>query len=492
MKVTHAVRARTGSTAEPRLILVSNRLPLSFRRDNGKLHAVASSGGLIGALEPVLKHHGGLWVGSAGTEDAPELHEQLEAATREHSFHYVPIILTEEEQAKYYEGFSNEVIWPLFHDLQSRCVFDPVYWEFYQRVNRKFTDAIEKISTEHDNIWVQDYQLMQVARALRRHRRHAFLSFFLHIPFPSPDIFGKLPWRRQVLEDLLEYDFIGLQTGRDEHNLVASVRSYIPEARVTGRGDQRIVTTARGATFIRSVPISIDFRQFAQEAASPAITQRAEEIRSQAPGMEIAVGIDRLDYTKGIPERLRALRAFFRNFPQFRRKLSLIQVVVPSRENIPGYQELRATIERLVSGINGEFSEPGWTPIQYMHRSIPREELLSLYRAAGIALITPLKDGMNLVAKEYCASQIENDGVLILSEFAGSMPELHTGAIPVHPYDETGICMALRQALEMPLEERRRRMLRMRRQVRQNDILRWRDRIFEQMDLARPRGKLAA
>ena len=485
------IHLRPHPAGSPRLVLVSNRIPISFRREDGKLKAVPSSGGLIGALEPILKDHGGVWVGSAGTEDSAELHRQLEAATRSSAFRYVPVILTEEEQAKYYEGFSNEVLWPLFHDLQSQCVFDPEYWDFYQRVNRKFADAVEAVAGGRDTIWVQDYQLIQVAQELRRRRPHAFLSFFLHIPFPSPDIFGKLPWRREVLEGLLDYDFVGVQTGRDERNLIASIRAYIPGARISGRGDVRYVTTARGITRLRSIPISIDFRQFDEAVRTPCVIERMRQVRGQE-NMEIAIGIDRLDYTKGIPERLRAFRVFLRAYPKFHRKITLLQVVVPSRENIPGYQELRSTIEGLVSSVNGEFSEPGWTPIQYIHRSIPREELIAFYRAAGIALITPLKDGMNLVAKEYCACQVDNDGVLILSEFAGAMPELHTGAIPVHPYDEIGICQALRKALEMPVAERRSRMIRMRRQIRQADILRWRDRIFEEMEQARPRAQLAA
>jgi len=485
------IHLRPRPAASRHLVLVSNRIPLSFRRENGKLQAVPSSGGLIGALEPILKDHGGVWVGSAGTEDTPELHQQLQAATDGSNFRYVPIILTDEEQAKYYEGFSNEVLWPLFHDLQSQCVFDPEYWDFYQRVNRKFAAVVEGVAGSRDTIWVQDYQLIQVAQELRRRRPQAFLSFFLHIPFPSPDIFGKLPWRREVLKGLLDYDFIGLQTLRDERNLIASIRAYISDARISGRGDVRYVTTARGVTSLRSVPISIDFRQFDDAARNPGVIERMRQVRGEEH-MEIAIGIDRLDYTKGIPERLRAFRAFLRTYPKFHRKITLLQVVVPSRENIPGYQELRSTIEGLVSSVNGEFSEPGWTPIQYMHRSIAREELIAFYRAAGIALITPLKDGMNLVAKEYCACQVDNDGVLILSEFAGAMPELHTGAIPVHPYDEIGICQALRQALEMPAAERRSRMIRMRRQIRQADILRWRDRIFEEMEQARPRTQLAA
>jgi trehalose 6-phosphate synthase/phosphatase len=489
MKIDHI---KTKSFAQQRLVLVSNRLPISFKRENGKLQTVPSSGGLIGALEPILKEHGGIWVGSVGNEDSEELRQGLRTAAGDHGFRYAPIVLSAQEQTNYYEGFSNEILWPLFHDLTSRGVFDPVYWDFYQLVNRKFAETIEGVAGEDDIIWVHDYQLMQVGRALRERRPNAFLSFFLHIPFPSPDIFGKLPWRREVLEGLLDYDFIGVQTARDQRNLVASIRTYIPAARISGRGDQRMVSTNRGVTCIRDVPISIDFRDFAEAAAAPAITKRVEQICSQSPDMTIAIGVDRLDYTKGIPERLRALRAFFRSYPQFHRKLTLIQVVVPSRENIQGYKDLLSEIEGLVSSINGEFSQTGWTPVQYMHRSVPRSELLALYRAAGIALVTPLKDGMNLVAKEYCATHIENDGVLILSEFAGAMPELHNGAIAVHPYDEIGICRAIQRALEMPAEERRRRMLRMRRTIRENDILRWRDRIFEQMAQARPGGKLAA
>jgi trehalose 6-phosphate synthase/phosphatase len=463
------------------LVVVSNRIPISFRRQAGKLVAEPSAGGLISALEPVLQRHGGMWVGNAGTEDSPELREQLELATAGGNFRYVPVILTDEEQAKYYEGFSNEVLWPLFHDLQSLCHFDPEYWDFYERVNRKFAEVIGATAGQNDTIWVQDYQLLRVAHALRERRPNAVISFFLHIPFPPPDIFAKLPWRGEVLKGLLDYDFIGVQTARDERNFTASVRAFVPGAKVTGRGDQKTIVSARGATRIRAIPISIDFKDFAEAANSEAVLERAQNIRNQTADMEIAIGVDRLDYTKGIPERMRAFRAFLRLYPDFRRKVTFIQVVVPSREGIVGYQDLLSDIERLVSAINGEFAEPGWTPIQYMHRSVSRDELLALYRSAGIALVTPLKDGMNLVAKEYCAAHVDNSGVLILSEFAGAMPELRVGAIVVHPYDEVGIAEALRKALEMPDSERRKRMLRMRRQIRQFDILRWRDQIFEQM-----------
>lgn len=493
--ISHPALTKKPQTPGPeRLVVVSNRIPLSFTQTDGKLVAKPSSGGLIGALEPVLKEHGGLWVGSAGTEDSPELRQQLQEATGDHNFEYVPVILTEEEQANYYEGFSNEVLWPLFHDLQSRCVFDHQYWDFYQRVNHKFAQAIHQAAGPDDDIWVQDYQLLLVAQALRKLRPHAFISFFLHIPFPSPDIYGKLPWRRKLLEGLTDYDFIGLQTGRDERNLVACLRHYAPHAEISGRGEQRTVLGPRGATTLSALPISIDYRDFAESAKAHAVTERVHEITAQSAGQEIALGVDRLDYTKGIPERLQAMRALFRTHPDLRRKLTFIQVVVPSRENIPGYQELLSQIERLVSSINGELAEPGWTPIQYLHRSVSRDELLALYRAASIALITPLKDGMNLVAKEFCAAHIDNQGVLILSEFAGAMQELRTGAIIVHPYDELGIAAAVKHALEMPAAERHQRMLRLRHQIRQADILHWRDQLFAQMKAARElqRSSLAA
>ncbi|HVH86110.1 MAG TPA: trehalose-6-phosphate synthase, partial [Terriglobales bacterium] len=470
-----------------------NRIPISFRQENGKLVAEASAGGLVTALEPVLQQHGGMWVGNAGTQDSLELQQQLDAATKGGNFRYVPVILTDEEQTKYYEGFSNEVLWPLFHDLQSLCHFDPEYWDFYERVNRKFAEVTNSTSEQSDLVWIQDYQLLRVAHFLRENRPDALISFFLHIPFPPPDIFAKLPWRREVLEGLLDYNFIGVQTPRDERNLTASVRSFLPSAKITGHKDQKTILTARSRTRIRAIPISIDFKDFSAAANSEAVVERVESIRKQAAGMEIAIGIDRLDYTKGIPERMRAFRAFLRLYPHFSRKLTLIQVVVPSREGILRYKDLLSDIERLISAINGEFAEPGWTPIQYMHRSVAHDELLALYRSAGIALVTPLKDGMNLVAKEYCAARVDNTGVLILSEFAGAMPELRTGAIAVHPYDELGIAEALRQALQMPNPERRRRMLRMRRQIQQSDILRWRDHNFEQIQQRQePSTKLAA
>jgi trehalose 6-phosphate synthase/phosphatase len=461
-----------------KLVLVSNRIPITITTEDGKLKGRPSSGGLVSALEPLLKDHGGIWIGSGGTEDSPEIREILEKASGDNAYKYSPLFLTEEEQSNFYEGFSNEIVWPLFHDLQSRCNFDPRYWDFYQRVNGKFADAVEGASKPGDLIWIHDYQLMQVGKTLRSRRPKARLAFFLHIPFPSPDIFAKLPWRQQILEDLLAHDLLGVQTGRDQRNLVACVRCFVPGVKISGRGESRMVISAGGHTHIESFPISIDFRAFSGQSQSPSVLERAKQIKARTHDIQIAVGVDRLDYTKGIPERIKAFGCFLRSYPEFHRKVELIQIVVPSREGIPRYDQLKREVERLVTQVNGEFSEPGWVPINYLYRSVPRDELIAVYRAADVALITCLKDGMNLVAKEYCAAKTEVNGVLVLSEFAGAAPELRVGAIVVNPNDEVGVAAALKQALEMKPEERRRRMLRLRRQIRQADILTWRDRFF--------------
>src|ERR1700723_4060324 len=465
-----------------KLVLVSNRIPISFTTENGKLIGHPSSGGLVSALEPLLKNHGGIWVGSGGTEDSPQIRKILEKASGKNPYRSEPLFLTEEEQSNFYEGFSNEIVWPLFHDLQSRCNFDPRYWEFYERVNYKFAVAVEKASKPGDLIWIHDYQLMQVGKTLRDRRPKSRLAFFLHIPFPSPDIFAKLPWRRELLEDLLAHDLLGLQTRRDQQNLIACLRCFVPGGKISGSGDSRTVISRHGHTHVEAFPISIDFRSFSEQSESAPVVERAKQIKAKTHDIQITVGVDRLDYTKGIPERLKAYGNFLRRYPEFHRKVELIQIVVPSREGIPRYDQLKREVERLVTHVNGEFSEPGWVPINYIYRSVPRDELIAIYRAADVALITSLKDGMNLVAKEYCAAMTEASGVLILSEFAGAAPELRVGAILVNPNDEVGIAAALKQALEMKPSERRRRLLRLRQQICEADILTWRDRFFQALE----------
>ena len=470
------------------LVIMSNRLPLSFEKGPDGLRAKQSSGGLVTALEPLLREHGGIWIGAAGTEQDPEaarqIREELATLSREHQYRYEPISLTPEEQAKYYEGFSNEIVWPLFHDLQSRCNFDPSYWEFYLRVNERFAECAAKVADKNSLIWINDYQLMQVAPMLRQRSPAAQLVFFLHIPFPPPDIFEKLPWRRQVLEGLLAHTVVGFQTARDVRNFVACLRAFSPHVTLSRRsGDLRIARTGERETLIGAFPISIDFDDFEHASDADDVRRRVAVLRSQqTKGMVTVLGIDRLDYTKGIPERLKAFGLFLRQHPELHRKTSLIQIVVPSRETIPGYQILKAEIERLVTQVNGEFAEPGWVPINYIHRALSRTELLALYRTAQVAFITPLKDGMNLVAKEYCACRHENDGVLILSEFAGAATELKVGSLLVNPYDQSAVSAALAAAVTMDLAEQRRRITKLRNQIRKSNLAAWLGCFFAQVD----------
>jgi trehalose 6-phosphate synthase/phosphatase len=457
------------------IVLVSNRLPMSFEFEGKELHSSRSSGGLITALEPLLKEHGGVWVGSAGTRRDPRIMEHLADDSRNDAHRYEPVFLTPDEQLNFYEGLSNEVVWPLFHDLQSRCNFNPTYWKFYQLVNQKFADAVTKVAQANDVIWINDYQLMQVGASLRAGGCKSRLAFFLHIPFPPPDIFAKLPWRRTILEGLLEHDLLGLQTLRDQRNLLACLRSYLPGVQIGPKGsnEARKVTYRSRQTLVRFFPISIDYQDFSSAASSREVEEKLRELRRQTDHTYIILGVDRLDYTKGIPERLRAYSTFLRQYPDMCGKTTFVQIVVPSRETIPGYRRLKHEIEQTVASINGEFAQPGWVPINYIHRAVPRPELIALYRCAHVALITPLKDGMNLVSKEYCASRIGDDGVLILSEFAGAAAEFGNRAILVNPYDQEGVAVALKRALTMPEFEQRHRMIRIREQIRQSDIHRW-------------------
>ncbi len=477
-------------TRRTQLIVVSNRLPISFKEEKGHLKAEPSSGGLVSALVPILKEHGGTWIGSPGiaglgddNTDSNQVADEAEVQklldeSHDHAYRYLAVHLTQEEQANFYEGFSNEIIWPLFHDLQSRCRFFPKYWDYYQRVNKKFAEVTRRAAKSNDIIWIQDYQLMQVAAYLRKRMAKARIAFFMHIPFPAPDIFEKLPWRQQILEDLLQHDLVGLQTARDERNFVACIRTFLPTAKVERHGDTRMIHYGDRMTRVQFFPISIDFKQFSETAQKKTVLERVARIREELRDVHIALGVDRLDYTKGIPERLRAFAALLRDYPDLRGKVTLFQIVVPSRETIIGYQTLMAEIERSVTHINGEYGNTGWMPVHYLHRSIPREELIALYRAANTALITPLKDGMNLVAKEYCAARTDSDGVLILSEFAGAASQLQRGAILVNPYDEIGVANALNRSIHMARDERRTRMSRLRGEIRRHDILRWRDDFF--------------
>jgi trehalose 6-phosphate synthase len=394
---------------------------------------------------------------------------------RERGYEMVPVLLSEGEVKGFYEGFANAILWPLFHDLLGQCNFDPAFWYAYLKVNEKFAHCVLKEAREEDFVWVQDYQLIHVAEHVRRRNEDLRLGFFLHIPFPPLDILLKLPWRGQILRALLAHDLLGFQTPRDTRNFLTCVQSLLPEAEVVEDGP--IVEIHLGGRTVRvgAFPIGIDFRAFDESARSAEVVRRMAELRSRIGPAELILGVDRLDYTKGLPERLEGFRNALQRHRRLREKVLLFQVVVPSRERVPEYQALKARVERLVGEINGEFSTAGWVPVHYYYKGLGRRDLISLYRMARMCLVTPIKDGMNLVAKEFCACQVDGCGALVLSEFAGAAAQLQRGALLVNPHDIEGMADAIAAAFDLREEERRRRMESMREIGREQDIFWWVD-----------------
>ena len=461
-----------------RLIVVSNRLPFALDSTGEDLWTVTPAvGGLVSAIEPVLRERGGTWIGWPGIAgEIPK--EPLVEATRYAGYKVVPVSLSETERDEFYYGYSNEVIWPLFHDLQNFCNFEPAFWQAYKQVNVRYADAIAQSAQPDDFIWVHDYHLMYVAQALREQsvdRKLSALTFFLHIPFPPYDIFAKLPQQQRLLRALLQFDLLGFQTRRDLRNFLQCVRRVMLDAKVVSRRELQLIRFEKREIRVGHFPIGIDFDSFEHGAKSETVEQRAQRLRVTFPGCQLILGSDRLDYSKGIPERLRAFRTALERHPELRGRVILIQVVVPSRVEIPRYHEFKERIDRLVGDINGRFSTSTWLPVQYHFRSLDRDDLLAHYRACDIGFVTPLKDGMNLVAKEYCACRIEEDGVLILSQFAGAAEQLKSGAVLVNPYDVEQMADTILTAFRMSEAERSARMKRMRRVVSHEDVFLWVD-----------------
>jgi len=460
---------------EGRLINVSNRLPVEIKNRSGHPRLSRSSGGLASAVDSVWRGHHGVWIGWAGAAaDSVSADALLQKAARGRSYTFRPIAISRDEVSKFYSGFANEIIWPLFHDMPSRCDFDPEFWEVYQRVNRRFAQTAAEIAGARDVIWAHDYHLMLMGRYLREAGSPARAGFFLHIPFPAPDIFEKLPWRKPILRALMQYDLLGFQTDRDRYNFLSCLERILPEANFSGQPDHSVSLEGRRIR-VGTFPISIAFEEFASHAASRDIELAVNQFRHEMTNKFLVLGVDRMDYTKGIPERLKGFRILLRRFPELRHRVTLLQVVVPSREDIPNYKELRREVELLVSQINGEFTESGWVPIHYMHRSLTRKQLLTYYRAADSLLVTSLKDGMNLVAKEFCAAQVDGCGVAIISEFTGAAAEMQHGALVINPNDLAGIAEAIHRACVMPVEEKRARMRLLRDIIRTYNVQSWAD-----------------
>lgn len=472
--------AEKKSESKSRFIIVSNRLPLILRRtEQGKIIAEKGAGGLVTAMAPVLKNRKGIWVGWPGYVREQDTDGRMMAAIQSAvpGYQVKSVMLTEHELKNYYEGFSNSILWPLFHDFTDKCIFLPRYWESYKEVNRKFALTVFNHSRKHDFIWIHDYQLILVGEYLRKLQKQNRIGFFLHIPFPPIDTFEKCPWRLELLSAMLEYDLIGFHTIQSKRNFIGSIRKILKTVKVdTSLDMDEAVTeisyqhrTIRMGVF----PISIDYNEFFLQSWSREVYTKSNKIRDRVWGKRIILGIDRLDYTKGLLEKLIAFKRFLSLYPEYHKRVHFIQVIIPSRREINAYADLKIKIEQLVGEINGMYSTGSWLPVRYMFRSVDRDMLLALYRAADIAFVTPLKDGMNLVAKEYCACNIAEKGVLILSEFAGAAQQFYQDAILVNPHDTERTARQIYRALEMPIEEKNQRMRNLRENIKNRDVFWW-------------------
>jgi trehalose 6-phosphate synthase len=456
-----------------KILIVSNRLPVRIARQEGKISITPGSGGLVTALAPVLKDRGGTWTGWDGDPLGEAPTRLLEDHSASTGYQLKPISLPSEQVRGHYYGFSNETLWPLFHDLLGHCRFSRQNWNTYREVNRKFAQTAAAEAAPGDFIWVHDYHLLLVGRYMAEAGVTATKGFFLHIPFPPWDLFMRLPWRTEIIRSLLAYDLLGFQTERDRRNFIRCVRSCFPASRVKGSPRNQVIDHGNRCIRLGAFPISIDYEAFSSVAASEEVSKKAWLIHENLPERKLLLGVDRLDYTKGIPERLEAFEVLLEKYPELRRKVTLVQIAVPSRTHVPEYQLMKENIDRTIGRINGRFTKDGWVPIHYIYRNLPRVELVSYYRTCEIALITPLKDGMNLVAKEYCASCVENAGTLILSEFAGAAVTLRKGALLVNPYNVEHVADQIREAYHMSRVEQHRRMSQLRREVQRNDVFHW-------------------
>jgi len=468
---------------QKRLIVVSNRLPIVVSQNKENWSIEPGSGGLVTALEPLMKSNHGIWVGWPGCGSEVPIDDLATRFANEQGYGLKVVPLDDEEVEKYYRGFSNEALWPLFHDLLGNCIFSLENFLTYETVNHRFAEVISEVSTPDDIIWIHDYQLILSGRSLRQMQPTKALAFFLHIPFPSPDLFRRLPWKKAMIEGMLAYDLVGFQTMRDHRNFVQCATSLLKGIEVRSRNRNHTILRY-GNRFIKAghFPISIDFEDFAKRAATTEVAEAAWYLHEKYEHRQLILGIDRLDYTKGIPERFLAFERALEKYPELQEKVSLLQVVVPSRTMVPDYIDLKSQLEQLAGRINGRFSQHGWVPLHYHYRSLNQTQLLAHYRTAELALITPLWHGMNLVAKEYCACSVDNKGALILSEFAGAADQLGRHATLVNPYDVEQTADAIYETFIMPSEEKRRRMSLLRASTKRNDVYRWLETFIAALD----------
>jgi trehalose 6-phosphate synthase/phosphatase len=457
-----------------KLIIVSNRLPISVSEAQGKLEITESPGGLASGLRSYLNSaNSGLksdyiWVGWPGGIVRPELQPQLVLRCRE-ELSARPVFLSPEQTEEFYEGFCNNTLWPLFHYFPSVVAYNETAWASYEEVNRLFCQSVLEVVEPGDLVWVHDYHFLLLPGMLKERMPNLRVGFFLHIPFPSFEIFRMLPepWRSALLEGMLGADLIGFHTHDYTQHFLRSVRRILGHEHEMGQIllNDRVV---QAGTF----PMGIEFDSFSNRAREDEVVRMTEELRRPLGESRIILSIDRLDYTKGIANRLLGFQAFLEANPDWHGKAVLLMIVVPSRTGVDDYQRMKTRIDELVGSINGRFGTLTWTPIMYQYRSFPQEQLVPLYSASEVMLVTPLRDGMNLIAKEYVASRADGTGVLILSEMAGAASELGE-AVMVNPNDIPGIARSLKTALEMPLDLQRDHMAVMRERIRRYDLVHW-------------------
>jgi trehalose 6-phosphate synthase/phosphatase len=470
-----------------RLVIISNRLPITINREGSELHYHPSAGGLATGLNSLDESYNKLWIGWPGQDIADEW-EKESIRTDLGKRDLAPVFLTEREIDLYYEGFSNKTIWPHFHYFTEYTNYNDDMWSAYQEVNFKFFQEVEKHLRDDDMVWVHDYQLMLLPAMIRAKFPNVSIGFFLHIPFPSYEVFRIPPWRKEILDGILGSDQIGFHTfGYMRHFLSAAYR-------ITGHEHKfgRLQIDEREIN-VDVFPMGINYDKYANPDVNAETDQSSGEIRRLHASRKIVLSVDRLDYTKGIPHRIRAFGQFILKNPEYTGKVNLIMIVVPSRSNVDQYKSLKAEVDVLVSQINSEYGTFDWMPIHYYYRSLNFAALTTLYKEADIALITPLRDGMNLVAKEYIAAKEHSkDGVLILSEMAGAVHELNDGAITVNPQSSKEIEQALIKALEMPKAEQRERMIVMQKKLKRYDVKHWAATFINEQKKLKDKNKMAS
>jgi trehalose 6-phosphate synthase len=447
-------------------------LPVDLERHpDGTTTWKRSPGGLVTALEPLLRRRSGAWIGWPGVPDANE--EPFD----DDGLLLYPVGLSEDDVAQYYEGFSNATLWPLYHDVIVDPIYHRAWWDRYVEINRRFAEATSRAAAKNATVWVQDYQLQLVPKMLRELRPDLTIGFFLHIPFPPVELFMQLPWRTAIVEGLLGADLVGFHLPGGAQNFLILARRLV--GATTSRGSVGIRTRLGEIEYdsrtvrVGAFPISIDSAELDRKGRDRGIRRRAREIRAELGNpRKVLLGVDRLDYTKGIDVRLKAFSELLADGRAKRNDTVFVQLATPSRERVESYKALREDIEREVGHINGEYGEVGHPVVHYLHRPVPRDELIAFYVAADVMLVTPLRDGMNLVAKEYVACRSDLGGALVLSEFTGAAAELRQAYL-VNPHDLEGVKDTIDAAMEQTPEDGRRRMRALRRQVLTHDVDRW-------------------